>query len=81
MTGDEVQAGHIGFEDGLARVHTIDEAVVDARLHLLDVDAQTAGCVGLRVGIDEQHFLLQRCQRCCQIHRGRCLAYASFLVR
>ena len=80
VAGDEVQPRDIRLEDGLAGIHAIDEAVVDARLHLLDIDAQTAGGVGLRVSVNEQHLLLQCRQRCRQVHgRGR-LAHTSLLI-
>ena len=50
-----------------------------ARLRML-VDAASHGGIALRIQIDEQHAALGRRQRRGEIHRGRGLAHAAFLI-
>ena len=80
VAGNDIEVWNIRLVDGLTSVHLIDKAVVDGGLDLLHIDAQTAGGVGLRVGIDKQHTLLQRGERGGQVHRRRCLAHTAFLI-
>ena len=40
-----------------------------------------SGCgIGLRVRIDDQHFLLKYRQRCSEVDCGRCLADSALLI-
>ena len=68
------------FNRSFTGICLTDKAVVNGGLHLLHVDAQSDGGVGLRVGIDEQHTLLKRSKRGGQVHRRRCLAHTTFLI-
>jgi hypothetical protein len=58
----------------------VDDAFVNRAVDLADVYAQTAGGVGLGVGIDNEYRLLKRGQRCGQVDGGRGLAYTTFLI-
>ena len=76
----DVQTVDVGGVDGIAYIGMVDDAFVERAVYFLDVNAQSARCIGLRVGIDYQHFLFQRGQRGCQIDGRRGLAHTAFLI-
>ena len=58
----------------------INKADVREAIYTTDIDAQTAGGVGLRVGVDHEDCLLQRGQRGGKVDGGSSLSYAAFLI-
>ena len=64
----------------VADVHLSKQSIVDGVLNLAHVDAHAAGGIGLRVSIDEEHFLLERGKRGCKVHARCGLAHTSLLV-
>ena len=69
----------------------LDEAVLDVNCsgqHLVQRPLLVAvgrkveaGCgVGLRIGVNDEHFLLKHSQRCGKVDGCSCLTYASFLI-
>ena len=77
---DNVQPLYVGGVDGIFYVCMVYDTFVKRAVHLLDVYAQTAGCVGLRIGVNDKYGLLKRCQGCRQINSGGCLPDTAFLV-
>ena len=51
MARDDVQSLNVGCVDSFVYVSFVDDAFVERVFHLLDVYAQSAGSVGLRISI------------------------------
>ena len=58
----------------------LQQGVVDVALQARFVDAKAGRRVALRIGIDHEHALAEHRERRAQIHRGRALADAAFLI-
>ena len=54
--------------------------IVNRAVNLLNINAQSARRICLRVGVNNEHSLLKRCQRCCQIDSRCGLTHATFLI-
>src|SRR2546423_3667587 len=68
-------------DDRTERHVRVDKDVRDAPLDRVEVNAQANGQVGLRVEIDAEDFVTERCERTAEIDGARGLADAAFLVR
>ena len=80
VRGHDVEPLDVGGVYDVANVHLSEQGVVDGVLYLADIDAHAAGGIGLRVGIDEEHFLLERGKRGGEVHAGCGLAHTALLV-
>ena len=76
----DVQPLDVGCVDSIFYVGMVNDTFVKRTVHLLDVHPQAAGCVGLRIGVNHQHGLLERRQRSRQVDGGGRLSDAALLV-
>ena len=77
----DVQMGELdGAKDYLIEWDLSDEGVVDRSGKVLDFDSDAAGCIPLRVAIDQQRSLLCDCQACCEVDGGGGLTDATLLI-
>src|SRR5947209_18123694 len=59
----------------------VDENVRDTALDRVEVDAEAYSQVGLRIEVDAEDFVTERCERTAEIDGARGLADAALLVR
>lgn len=76
----DVESVDVGSVDGITHICMVDDALIERTIYLADVHTQTAGCVCLRVGIDDEYRFLQGSKRCSQVDGGCCLSDATFLI-
>ena len=76
----DVQTSDVGGVDGIAYIYVVYDALVERRVYLLNVNTQTAGCVGLWVGVYDKYRLLQCGQRGSQVDGGGGFAHTALLV-
>ena len=81
MTGDDIQVVDICGVDGVSDICLVNNTFIQGAFYFLDIYAQTTGCVGLRVCVDNQHTFFQGGQRGAEIHGGGSLTDTAFLVR
>ena len=70
-----------GLLDHVLRFHVSQQAFVDAAVQMIRIEPHAGSGVGLRVGVHQQHFVIQSRQSCAQVYGRGGLAYATFLVR
>ena len=80
MRGDDVEPLDVGMDDSLVGLTLADDTFIDGLLGLAHIHAQPRRGVGLRVGVNEQHFLLERGQRGSQVDGCGGLAHTAFLI-
>ena len=80
VRGNDVEPLDVRCVYYVANVHLPEQGIIYGVLYLARVDAHAAGGVGLRVGIDEEHFLLERGKGGGEVHAGCGLAHTSLLV-
>src|SRR5437773_4821408 len=68
-------------DDRRERHVRVDENVRDTALDRVEVDAEAYGQVGLRIEVDAEDFVTERCERTAEIDGARGLADAALLVR
>ena len=62
MTGNDIQSIDVCRIDSVADVRLVDDAFINGTLHFRNINAKTAGGIGLRVCVYYQNGLLQRSQ-------------------
>ena len=77
---DEVEVIHTRVVDGKFRIYAVNEAFVNGGFQIADINAQTGGCICLRVSIYQEHFLAFFCQCCREIDCGCGLTHTTFLI-
>jgi hypothetical protein len=75
---DHVQVGEPRWTDRFGQRHISGESVVQVGLH--GADSQAAGCIALRVAVDQKHAALQRSEARPEVDGGRRLADSALLV-
>ena len=61
MARNNVQSFYVSCVDSIFYVGMVNDTFVKRTVHLLDIHAQTAGGIRLRIGINHQYRLLKRC--------------------
>ena len=80
--GNHVEVLQLRLDEGVLRGDVPpDDLIQGAFLVVVRGEVQAGGRVGLRVRVDDEHFLLQDREGCGQVDGRRGLAHAAFLVR
>ena len=76
----DVESFNVCRVDDVLDVNLPEQCVVERVLELADVHTHAARCVGLRVSVDEEHFLFECGERGSEVHACGCFAHTALLV-
>ena len=75
-----VKSVYVGRVDGVAHVGVVDDTLIEGAVHFLYVNSESARCVCLRIGVNDENSLFQSSKRGGKIYCRGCLTYAAFLI-
>src|SRR6478672_6168879 len=75
-----MQPRHRGRHHRIAQRRFADQDIVGRAAAVAPIDAEPGRGIALRIQVDDQHALADRCERGAEIDRGGCLADAALLV-